>query len=216
MDSQEDDLSRDDGSRNNWCLSLITRYGEQIGVCGFDSWTTIAEVKALVADTTDLGAEQQRLIFAGTELDDNRTLESYGITDGSTLRQEALHWALGGINLQAKIVFVPLVPRCVRVVGPSLTLRWVHPIHTIGWVKKAIEANTKYHADDQRLLRDGVYQLEDDRTMVSYGLTYDTEIICELPDDKDHALKGQAGAGTPLRDSTPPPRGRASLSLFEV
>ena len=85
-------MSRDDGSRNNWCLSLITRYGEQIGVCGFDSWTTIAEVKALGADTTDLGAEQQRLIFAGTELDDNRTLASYGITDGSTLRQEAPHW----------------------------------------------------------------------------------------------------------------------------
>ena len=66
------------------------------------------------------------------------------------------------------------------------------------------------------LLRDGVYQLEDDRTMVSYGLNYDTEIICELPDAKDRALKGQSGAGTPLRDSTPPPRGRASLSSFEV
>ena len=85
----------------------------------------------------------------------------------------------------------------------------------MGGVKKAIEANTKYRADDERLLRVYVYLLEDDRTMVSYGLTYDTEIICELPDDKRHALKGQSGAGTPLRDSTPPPRGRASLS-FEV
>ena len=209
-------MSGDDDSHNTWYLSVMTRYDEQVCVCGFNSGSTVAEVKALVADTTDLGAEQQRLIFAGTELDDNRTLESYGITDGSTLRQEALHWALGGINRQVMIVLFLPAPPVVRVVGPPLTLRWVHPIHTIGWVKKAIEANTKYHADDQRLLRDGVYQLEDDRTMVSYGLTYDTEIICELPDDKDHALKGQAGAGTPLRDSTPPPRGRASLSLFEV
>ena len=215
MDSQEDDLSGDDDSRNNWYLSVMTRYDEQVCVCGFNSGSTVAEVKALVADTTDLGAEQQRLIFAGTELDDNRTLASYGITDGSFLRQEALHWALGGINLQVKIVFVPLVPRCVRVVGPPLTLRLVHPLPTIGWVKKAIEANTNYHADDQRLLRDGVYQLEDDRTMVSYGLTYDTEIICELRACQLTNLKGQSGAGTPLRDSTPPPRGRASLLSFE-
>ena len=174
----------DEGRGSNWQLNVETRYGETISVCGFGPSNTIADLKESVAFTTDLMSDQQKPIFAGTELDDNRTLASYSTTDGSFLRQEALHWALGGINLQVKIVFVPLVPRCVRVVGPPLTLRGVHPLHTIGWVEKAIEANTKYHADDQRLLRDGVYQLEDDRTMVSYGLTYDTEIICELPDDK--------------------------------
>ena len=49
------------------------------------------------------------------------------------------------------------------------------------WVKKAIEANTKYHADDQRLLRDGVYQLEDDRTMVSYGLLTTPKSFASCP-----------------------------------
>ena len=134
---------------------MITRYGEEIGIGGWlEPWTEIRDVKLLVEQMTDLTAEQQRLISAGTELDDNRTLESYGIIDGSTLRQEALHWALGGINLQVKIVFVPLVPGRVRVVGPPLTFRWVHPRNTMGGVKQAIEANMKYHADDQRLLRD--------------------------------------------------------------
>ena len=55
-------------------------------------------------------------------------------------------------------------------------------------------------------------ELEDHRTLLSYGFTYSSpdEMICELPDK--HTLKvlmGRAGAGTPLRDSTPPPRKRA-------
>lgn len=114
-------------SLNNWRHSVIIRYGGQIGICGFELWTTIADVAEMVADTTGLVAEQQRLIFAGTGLDHYRTLASYGITDGSTLLQEALHWSCGNINLQVKIVFVPLVPRVERVVGPFRTLRCVHP-----------------------------------------------------------------------------------------
>ena len=106
--------------------------------------------------------------------------------------------------------------RRVRVVGPPLTLRWAHPLHTIGWVKEAIEANTKYHADDQRLLRDGVYQLEDDRTMVSYGLTYDPEIICELSAGNRRALRRQAGASAPEVLALARPRVRASLSTNDI
>ena len=91
--------------QHNWHLAVITRYGEQIGIgCWLEPWTEIADVKLLVAYSTDLTAEQQRLIFAGTELDDNRTLASYGITDGSTLRQEALHGSVGGIDIEVMIV----------------------------------------------------------------------------------------------------------------
>ena len=58
----------------------------------------------------------------------------------------------------------------------------------------------------------GMPELEDHRTLLSYGITYSSsdEMVCELPDR--HTLKaliGRAGAGTPLRDSTPPLRKRA-------
>ena len=54
-------------------------------------------------------------------------------------------------------------------------------------------------------------ELEDHRTLLSYGITYSStdEMVCELPDK--HTLKvlmGRAGAGTPVRDSTPPLRKR--------
>ncbi len=59
----------------------------------------------------------------------------------------------------------------------------------------------------------GMLELEDHRTLLSYGITYSSpdEMVCELPDK--HTLKvlmGRAGAGTPLRgDSTPSLRKRA-------
>ena len=221
--------------QHHWHLCVITRYGEEIGIGGWlEPWTEIRDVKLLVEQMTDLTAEQQRLIFAGTELDDNRTLASYGITDGSTFRQEALHGSVGGIDIEVMIVL-----GCVWC-PPQLKLEWVSPCETIGWVKEMIEARTKFPKDQQRLMRRsgrlslgrrarewatvdcvaisddedarGMPELEDHRTLLSYGITYSStdEMVCELPDK--HTLKvlmGRAGAGTPLRDSTPPLRKRA-------
>ena len=92
-----------------------------------------------------LTAEQQRLIFAGTELNDNRTLGSYGINDGSTLRQEALRWVFGGIGIE-----VMMVLGCVWF-PPQVKLECVSPRETIGLVKEMIEARTKLPKDHQRL-----------------------------------------------------------------
>ena len=58
----------------------------------------------------------------------------------------------------------------------------------------------------------GMPELEDHRTLLSYVITYRSidEMVCELPDeDALTVLRGRAGAGAQLRDSTPPPRKRA-------
>ena len=123
MDSEEDDSIGYHGRRKKWRVSVKPRYGEKVGVCGFEPLTTTAEVKASVACTIDLTAEQHRLIFAGTELDDNITLASYGIADGSTLRQEALHGSLGGIGIEVVIVLCRVCPPLPYILNGSAPAR---------------------------------------------------------------------------------------------
>lgn len=47
---------------------------------------TIAEVKEFIYNVTELHVLNQRIFKGDTELENSGTLESYGITDGTTLR----------------------------------------------------------------------------------------------------------------------------------
>eukprot|EP01083_Nonionella_stella_P051368 136362_1 len=167
LDPRNDNAKQSDSDPSNGLLYIKTLTGKIISVV-FKATDTIQHVKQTVEDQEGIPPQQQRLIFAGKMLDDDRTLDKYNIQAGCTVHlilrlRDGPEDDMEAEAYNKQAIFIRFLD------GTSLELDDFDSLNIIRDIKYLIEHKKKIAINRQYLIFGG-NGLENDKTLKEYNI----------------------------------------------